>query len=150
MLPHFNENIKIEHFKDEIAESLKEYDKEIKNLKDEMKGYSKNAEILKTELRNLKNRCFEIDSTKLCEECVQSVFSDEFYLFPCGHTYHKNCLLEVVRRIFADDRNKLNQIEALNKKLQSIIQNANIKNITNRARNQLPSYSCHLIIMSSL
>lgn len=139
-MPHFNEDIKIEYFKEEIGDSLKEYDKDIKALKEEMKGYSRNAEILKSELRNLKNRCFEIDSTKLCEECVQSIFTEEFYLFPCGHTYHKECLLRVVRKIFADDKSKLNHIEFLNKKLTALVQNANINNISKRGRKLSPYF----------
>ena len=44
LLPHFNESIKIEHFKDEICDSLKMYNEEIERLKHEMDGYSKNAE----------------------------------------------------------------------------------------------------------
>ena len=35
LLPHFNENIKIEHFKDEICNSLKTYNEEIEKLKEE-------------------------------------------------------------------------------------------------------------------
>lgn len=33
LLPHFNENIKIEHFKDEICNSLNEYNTQIESLK---------------------------------------------------------------------------------------------------------------------
>ena len=40
LLPHFNENIKIEHFKDEICNSLKTYNEEIEKLKEEMKKFS--------------------------------------------------------------------------------------------------------------
>lgn len=44
LLPHFNENIKIEHFKDEICKSLKNYNEEIEKLKEEMKKFSSNSE----------------------------------------------------------------------------------------------------------
>ena len=44
LLPHFNENIKIEHFKDEICNSLKNYNEEIEKLKEEMKKFSQNSE----------------------------------------------------------------------------------------------------------
>lgn len=40
LLPHFNENIKIEHFKDEICNSLRKYNEDIDKLKDDMKKLS--------------------------------------------------------------------------------------------------------------
>ena len=51
LLPYFNENIKIEHFKNEICNSLNEYSQTIEDLKNQMDGYSLNAENLKNELR---------------------------------------------------------------------------------------------------
>lgn len=47
LLPHFNQNIKIENFKDEICDSLKSYSEEISRLKMLMDSYSSNAEALK-------------------------------------------------------------------------------------------------------
>lgn len=43
LLPYFNQNIKIENFKDEICESLKSYSEEISRLKMLMDSYSSNA-----------------------------------------------------------------------------------------------------------
>lgn len=75
LLPYFNQNIKIENFKDEICESLKSYSAEIGRLKQLMDSYSTNAEQLKNELRMVKNRCIEIDSSHKCEECLKTLFS---------------------------------------------------------------------------
>lgn len=44
LLPEFNQNIKIEDFKDEICKSLRNYNEEIEKLKDEMKTFSQNSE----------------------------------------------------------------------------------------------------------
>ena len=54
-----------------------------------MDGYSKNAEQLKNELRVIKNRYIEIESSHKCEECQKNLFSEEFYIFPCMHGFHK-------------------------------------------------------------
>jgi archaellum component FlaC len=62
LLPHFNENIKIEHFKDEICNSLKTYNEEIEKLKEEMKKFSVNSEQLKNELKMIKNKFLIIDT----------------------------------------------------------------------------------------
>ena len=67
LLPYFNQNIKIENFKDEICNSLKTYSEEIQRLKNLMDSYSTNADQLKNELRTIKNRCIEVDSSHKCE-----------------------------------------------------------------------------------
>jgi len=54
-----------------------------------MAAFDKNGEHLKNELRNLKNRYFEIRGDQKCEECMRGIFLEEFYVFPCGHCYHK-------------------------------------------------------------
>eukprot|EP00825_Cyclidium_porcatum_P049512 TRINITY_DN8575_c0_g1_i5.p2 TRINITY_DN8575_c0_g1~~TRINITY_DN8575_c0_g1_i5.p2 ORF type:complete len:292 (+),score=76.05 TRINITY_DN8575_c0_g1_i5:134-1009(+) len=94
LLPYFNENIKIEHFKDQICDSLESYNQEIDNLQREMRGYAENADQLKQEIRQINNRYIEIDQNHKCEECSKSMLSEEFYIFPCMHGFHKSCLMQ--------------------------------------------------------
>jgi hypothetical protein len=54
-----------------------------------MASFEKNAEYLKNEWRNLKNRFLEIKGDQKCEECLRNVFTEEIYVFPCSHVYHK-------------------------------------------------------------
>ena len=54
-----------------------------------MDGFSHNSEQLKNELRDIKNRHYVVDISQKCEECFKSIFSGEFYVFPCMHTFHK-------------------------------------------------------------
>lgn len=89
LLPYFNQNIKIEHFKDEICNSLKNYNEEIEKLKEEMKRFSQNSEQLKNELKMIKNKFLIIDTQQKCEQCFKHLFNDAFYLFPCNHGFHK-------------------------------------------------------------
>lgn len=44
LLPYFNENIRIEHFKDQICDSLESYNDEIEKLQKDMQGYAENAD----------------------------------------------------------------------------------------------------------
>lgn len=39
ILPHFTESIKLEHFKTELCDSLRNYDDEIRNLRRVMESY---------------------------------------------------------------------------------------------------------------
>ena len=107
LLPYFNQNIKIENFKDEICESLKSYSEEITRLKMLMDSYSSNAEALKQQLRMIKNRCIEVDSSHKCEQCFKTLFYQEFYIFPCMHGFHRDCLYDSVKTNPTFNRYKL-------------------------------------------
>lgn len=43
---------------------------------------------------------------------MNSVFSDEFYVFPCLHSFHKNCLLQKIT-----DETKKKKIDETDKKI---------------------------------
>ena len=76
-----------------------------------MESYSSNAEQLKNELRTIKNRCVEIDASNKCEECMKSLFNEEFYIFPCMHGFHSECLLAAVKLQPTTDHDKIEKIE---------------------------------------
>ena len=120
LLPFFNQNIKIENFKEEICESLKSYSGEIGRLKSLMDSYSQNAEQLKNELRMVKNRCIEIDSSHKCEECFKTLFSQEFYIFPCMHGFHRPCLQAATSAHPSANAHKLRQVDALSQDIRSL------------------------------
>ncbi|KAM3137990.1 hypothetical protein pb186bvf_009885 [Paramecium bursaria] len=124
LLPHFNENIKIEHFKDEICNSLKNYNEEIEKLKEEMKKLSANSDQLKNELKMTKNKFLIIDTQQKCEHCLKHLFNDTFYIFPCNHGFHKECIVIKIKQQ-PQNENKISKIDALDLKLQSIIQKSN-------------------------
>lgn len=56
LIPYFDDHIRISEFKEEICDSLTRYNNEIKKFKQNMEKYSKNAEFLKKEMSDLKNR----------------------------------------------------------------------------------------------
>lgn len=80
-----------------------------------MEAYSKNAEQLKNELRNIKNKYIEIDTNKTCEECFQSMFFSEFYIFPCMHGFHKDCIMKKLKTSHDKKSQKFEEISTLNK-----------------------------------
>ena len=85
-----------------------------------MEGYSNNAEQLKNDLRTLKNKFIVIESSQKCDECYRSIYLEEFYIFPCLHGFHKECLLKRI----ADspiENYKLKKIEEINKQMQMLL-----------------------------
>ena len=93
-----------------------------------MEGYSNNAEQLKNDLRTLKNKYIVINSSQKCDECLRSIYLEEFYIFPCLHGFHKECLL---KRIMDSpiECQKIPEIEDVNKRIQNLIMKANANSV---------------------
>lgn len=98
-----------------------------------MEGYSNNAEQLKNDLRTLKNKYIVIESSQKCDECYRSIYLEEFYIFPCLHGFHKECLLKRISESPIECQ-KLPEIEELNKKMQLLLLKATT-NVSQKNKN---------------
>lgn len=124
LLPHFDDGFRIELFKDEISDSLKGYVETIKKQKNDLNVYEKTAEEIKNELRHLRSRHFDLKGDEKCQECSRSIFGEEFYLFPCRHCYHKECLRKKAKTLGMIQDRELYEIEDLDmeiSRLQNLI-----------------------------
>jgi len=91
-LPFFPDFTHIDTFKEEICSSLEDYNRHIEELKVEMEEATKSADLIRQDIKNLRNNYGCVGSTKNCDLCDYSIVTREFYLFPCGHVYHSSCL----------------------------------------------------------
>ena len=96
LLPWFPDFVVIDRFKDKIVESLEDYNARIDELKEEMDHYTSSAEQVRVEIRGLKTRHGELRGDHVCELCDQAILSRVFYLFPCSHAFHADCLVAEV------------------------------------------------------
>ena len=96
LLPWFPDFVVIDRFKDKIVESLEDYNARIDELKEEMDHYTSSAEQVRVEIRGLKTRHGELRGDQVCELCDQASLSRVFYLFPCSHAFHADCLVAEV------------------------------------------------------
>ena len=96
LLPWFPDFVVIDRFKDKIVESLEDYNARIDELKEEMDHYTSSAEQVRVEIRGLKTRHGELRGDQVCELCDQAILSRVFYLFPCSHAFHADCLVAKV------------------------------------------------------
>jgi vacuolar protein sorting-associated protein 18 len=62
-------------------------------MKEEMEELSNSAEAIETELLTVSTRGFGVKTSQSCECCSSALFGKQFYLFPCGHGFHEDCLL---------------------------------------------------------
>lgn len=85
-------------FKTEVTESLKEADTAIAALRAEMRDFTQAAERVRADIKALRNRCGTLRVNQRCELCRTPALSRHFYLFPCTHAFHSDCLLADMMR----------------------------------------------------
>jgi hypothetical protein len=96
VLPFFPDFAVIDDFKDEICGALEGYAAQIESLKLEMDEATQNAEAIKADVAALRNRFVTLDVGERCAKCKQGVFARQFYVFPCQHSFHADCLISLV------------------------------------------------------
>jgi uncharacterized protein YxjI len=108
ILPFFPDFVVIDDFKEEIAHALEGYSHHIEALKGEMDDATHTAESIKQDIAKLKNRFVTIDAGERCSVCSHFLLTRQFYVFPCQHTFHADCLISLVSsiprqsKVFAD------------------------------------------------
>lgn len=93
ILPFFPDFVVIDDFKDEICTALEGYSAQIESLKSEMNDATKTADTIKQDMEDLKNRFVTVEPTESCATCDLPLLTRQFYLFPCQHTFHADCLI---------------------------------------------------------
>ena len=96
ILPFFPDFVVIDDFKEEICTALEGYSAHIDQLKSEMDEATRNADAIKQDIAGLQKRFITIDAGEKCSECGQPLLTRQFYVFPCQHTFHADCLIGLV------------------------------------------------------
>ncbi|CAG8666814.1 6521_t:CDS:10, partial [Racocetra fulgida] len=76
ILPFFPDFVLIDNFK---------YNTHIEDLKQEMEEATKSADSIRNDIRELRKKCSLCDSPLLTRQ---------FYIFPCQHAFHSECLIQ--------------------------------------------------------
>ncbi|OAX44376.1 hypothetical protein K503DRAFT_861432 [Rhizopogon vinicolor AM-OR11-026] len=97
ILPFFPDFVVIDDFKEEIAHALEGYSAHIDDLKRDMDDATRTAESIKQDIAELKNRFVTIDAGEICSVCSQPLLTRQFYVFPCQHTFHADCLIGLAK-----------------------------------------------------
>lgn len=94
------EGVWLDDFKDEIIKSLENTQIEIKSLKREMDGATVNADLIRKDFESLKQRSFVVEQSSSCSICEETLLFGEnpFYIFPCKHYFHTDCLMQYMKK----------------------------------------------------
>ncbi|KAJ8042892.1 Vacuolar protein sorting-associated protein 18-like [Holothuria leucospilota] len=112
VLPFFPDFVTIDHFKDAICSSLQNYNQHIHNLKNDMDEASESAEAIRGDIHNMRNKYAVVTGQHKCAKCDSLLLSRAFYLYPCGHKFHTDCLIsEVTIHLSVAQRTRLSELE---------------------------------------
>ncbi|KAF7727857.1 hypothetical protein EC973_006970 [Apophysomyces ossiformis] len=98
ILPFFPDFLLIDDFKDEICSALEEYNIRIEDLKTEMDEATKSADSIRLDIRELKSRFALVNAVEKCYVCNRSLLTRQFYIFPCQHVFHADCLINQITK----------------------------------------------------
>ena len=113
LIDFFPDTTLINHFKDEIASQANTYDDNIKEHRQEMEMIEKNTNILRVDLKKVRDSSVQIDSSLKCTSCRFSVLpNNPFYYFPCSHVFHEECLIrDVTERLEVEKRQMVSELK---------------------------------------
>ena len=106
ILPFFPEFTLIDNFKDEICESLEEYNLEIEQLREAMDMSTQSADEIRSDIQKLNQNYGFVEGQQRCQICDTGALTREFYLFPCQHVFHSDCLTRQMMEEHFDDVNR--------------------------------------------
>lgn len=92
LIPFFPDFVVIDDFKEEICGALEDYSRNIDNLKKEMDESSQTATNIKVDIAALDHRYAIVEPGEKCYACGLPLLSRQFFVFPCQHSFHSDCL----------------------------------------------------------
>ncbi|GAA5826993.1 hypothetical protein JCM11251_002198 [Rhodosporidiobolus azoricus] len=98
ILPFFPDFVVIDDFKDEICDALESYAAHIEQLKADMAEATKAAEAIRGDIAELDSRFVVVDAKEKCGSCGKQLLTRQFYVFPCQHCFHADCLISEVTK----------------------------------------------------
>lgn len=92
LIQFFPDFVVIDDFKEEICQALEAYSRHIDSLKSEMDASEMTAKAIRDEIAALDSRYAIVEPGERCWICTLPVLSRQFFVFPCQHAFHSDCL----------------------------------------------------------
>ncbi|CAG0920519.1 unnamed protein product [Notodromas monacha] len=112
ILPFFPDFATIDHFKDAVCSALQDYSKHIEALQEEMEEATKSTELIRQEIAQFQNHYCAVGPEDECLVCGYPLVVEGFYVFPCSHKFHSECMSgELYPILGKDQQDRLNDIK---------------------------------------
>lgn len=118
VLPYFPDFVTIDQFKDSIRSSLAAYTEKIQSLKENIDQAASSAQLIRIDIQNIRQKSITVNSNDVCSECKFRLMTRRFYVFPCNHKFHADCLFQTSKYYLSPSRQR--RIDELLKLLQDI------------------------------
>ncbi|KAK4190400.1 Pep3/Vps18/deep orange family-domain-containing protein [Podospora australis] len=92
LIPFFPDFVVIDDFKEEICAALENYSRDIDALRKEMDESSQTAANIKVDIAALDRRYAIVKPGEKCYVCGLPLLARQFFVFPCQHAFHSDCL----------------------------------------------------------
>ncbi|KAJ2715888.1 tethering complex subunit [Coemansia spiralis] len=113
VLPFFPDFARVDDFKGDICMALEDYEAQIQDLRGEMDEAARTAEAMQRDMTSLKNRFAILSTEETCQVCAQPLWLRQFYVFPCQHSVHGDCLTRrVVGTCNRVQRRRIQELQA--------------------------------------
>jgi hypothetical protein len=99
LIPFFPDFVIIDDFKEEICAALEEYSRQISSLKTEMDDSAATAKHIQEDIAALEHRYAIVEPGERCWKCRFPLLQRQFFVFPCQHAFHADCLGDSVMRV---------------------------------------------------
>lgn len=114
LIPFFPDFVVIDDFKEEICAALEDYSRNIDSLKKEMDESSQTAANIKLDIAGLDHRYAIVEPGEKCYVCSLPLLSRQFFVFPCQHAFHSDCLgREVLKQAGVGRGKRIRECQAM-------------------------------------
>lgn len=140
LLPHFTDDTPLDEFKEDICTALESYADRIADLQREMESSDRATETIGRSLQELDRRLAVVHLGDICFKCDKPLLQRQFFVFPCQHAFHSDCLLQnALQNASATQRRRIAQLQTrLSRSAQNQATSAAAV-AANRARSPTPS-----------
>ncbi|CDR37582.1 CYFA0S01e12662g1_1 [Cyberlindnera fabianii] len=117
LLPRIPDFTSIDNLKEEICNDLENFGTIINKLSHDMNSSITINDSITEQIGKSKKKIQIIKAGTSCSQCELLLTSRKFFVFPCGHSFHSDCLIKEILR--SNDYATKKKIEFLQKKFMS-------------------------------
>ena len=146
VLPYFPEFVTIDQFKDAIRTSLAAYTDKINSLKENIDQAAKSAQLIRKDIQTIRQKSCTVNTNDCCAQCKFRLMTRRFYVFPCNHKFHSDCLYKVTMPyLIPSDQHRIDELQKLLQDIQTVPINTGVSgalsHFTKTKSNQQQTYS---------